>query len=179
MSPLETMNKNQKKDKARKKEDLPTGNALEPSYVYKTLLQLESETFKVIEGRQEDAEEFLTCLLNMISDEMVSLLKLLEESGAEAAVKGSEEQSGGPEWQEVTGSRGKACITRRIKDQSNIVTPVQQLALGLCRYSVKSAHNETSATLQPFFTLQLDIQSDNITRLVTKHSKQVFKIISV
>ena len=47
MSPLETMNKNQKKDKARKKEDLPTGNPLEPSYVYKTLLQLESETFKV------------------------------------------------------------------------------------------------------------------------------------
>ena len=47
MSPLETMNKNQKKDKARNKEDLPTGNPLEPSYVYKTLLQLESETFKV------------------------------------------------------------------------------------------------------------------------------------
>ena len=46
MAPLEAMNKNQKKDKARKKEDLPTGNALEPSYVYKTLLQLESETFK-------------------------------------------------------------------------------------------------------------------------------------
>ena len=40
MAPLETMNKNQKKDKARKKEDLPTGNPLEPSYVYKTLLQV-------------------------------------------------------------------------------------------------------------------------------------------
>ena len=38
---------------ARKKEDLPTGNALEPSTVYRTLLQLESETFKVVEGRQE------------------------------------------------------------------------------------------------------------------------------
>ena len=167
MSPLETMNKNQKKDKARKKEDLPTGNALEPSYVYKTLLQLESETFKVIEGRQEDAEEFLTCLLNMISDEMVSLLKLVEDVGGEAGEgdrRLSEDQLGGPEWQEVSGSRGKACVTRRIKDQSNIVTPVQQLALGLCRYSVKSANNETSATLQPFFTLQLDIQSDNITR---------------
>ena len=49
MAPLEAINKNMymKKDKARKKEDLPTGNALEPSYVYKTLLQLESETFKV------------------------------------------------------------------------------------------------------------------------------------
>merc|ERR1719312_2089956 len=78
-TPLEMMNKNQKKDKARKKEDLPTGNALEPSYVYKTLLQLESETFKVVEGRQEDAEEFLTCLLNMISDEMLALLKITLE----------------------------------------------------------------------------------------------------
>ena len=40
MTPLETMNKNQKKDKTRKNEDLPTGNALEPKYVYRTLLQV-------------------------------------------------------------------------------------------------------------------------------------------
>ena len=109
-TPLEMMNKNQKKDKARKKEDLPTGNALEPSYVYRTLLQLESETFKVVEGRQEDAEEFLTCLLNMISDEMSSLLKLTEV--AQRGQEGGEEgQEGGPEWQEVT-ARGRSCITR-------------------------------------------------------------------
>merc|ERR550519_2561388 len=110
MTPLETMNKNQKKDKARKKEDLPTGNALEPSYVYRTLLQLESETFKVIEGRQEDAEEFLTCMLNMISDEMMALLKLTEEEHEDSQSQNSSE--GGPEWQEVT-ARGRSCITRR------------------------------------------------------------------
>jgi len=166
MTPLETMNKNQKKDKARKKEDLPTGNALEPSYVYRTLLQLESETFKVIEGRQEDAEEFLTCMLNMISDEMMALLKLTEEEPEDPQSQNSsavEEVPTAPlEWQEV-GARGKSCVTRRITDHASIVTPVQQLALGLCRYSVKSANNETSATLQPFFTLQLDIQSDNVT----------------
>ena len=110
-TPLEMMNKNQKKDKARKKEDLPTGNALEPSYVYRTLLQLESETFKVVEGRQEDAEEFLTCMLNMISDEMSSLLKLTEvQQGQEG---GEESSEGGPEWQEVT-ARGRSCITRYV-----------------------------------------------------------------
>jgi len=166
MTPLETMNKNQKKDKARKKEDLPTGNPLEPSYVYRTLLQLESETFKVIEGRQEDAEEFLTCTLNMINDEMLGIIKLTEEEVKEQEPQNSsnnEEQSSNPqEWQEV-GARGKSCVTRRITDHTNIITPIQQLALGLCRYSVKSASNETSATLQPFFTLQLDIQSDNVT----------------
>ena len=31
--------------------------------------------WQVIEGRQEDAEEFLTCLLNGISDEMTASLK--------------------------------------------------------------------------------------------------------
>ena len=108
-TPLEMMNKSQKKDKARKKEDLPTGNTLEPSYVYRTLLQLESETFKVIEGRQEDAEEFLTCMLNMISDEMSSLLKLTEVQ--ERQEGGEENGEGGPEWQEVT-TRGRSCITR-------------------------------------------------------------------
>ena len=102
----------------------------------------------------------------MISDEMVSLLKVVEETKPDSSVPAARRDSEeGLEWQEV-GSRGKSCITRRIKDQSNIVTPVQQLALGLCRYSVKSANSETSATLQPFFTLQLDIQSDTITRSV-------------
>lgn len=100
----------------------------------------------------------------MISDEMVSLLKVVEETQSDSSVPAARRDSEeGLEWQEV-GSRGKSCVTRRIKDQSNIVTPVQQLALGLCRYSVKSANSETSATLQPFFTLQLDIQSDTITR---------------
>jgi len=163
MTPLETMNKNQKKDKTRKNEDLPTGNALEPKYVYRTLLQLESETFKVIEGRQEDAEEFLTCILNMVSDEMMALLKLTEEEPEDHHPHPHlEEPTAGPvDWQEV-GARGKSSVTRRINDQTSIVTPVQQMALGLCRYSVKSANNETSSTLQPFFTLQLDIQSDNV-----------------
>lgn len=106
----------------------------------------------------------------MISDEMVSLLKVVQETNPDSSVPTTRRDSEeGLEWQEV-GSRGKSCVTRRIKDQSNIVTPVQQLALGLCRYSVKSANSETSATLQPFFTLQLDIQSDNITRSLTLSS---------
>ena len=39
---------------------------------HKTNIQL---CFKVVEGRQEDAEEFLTCLLNGTSDEMQTLIK--------------------------------------------------------------------------------------------------------
>jgi len=165
-TPLETMSKTMKKDKARKKEDLPTGNPLEPSYVYRTLLQLESETFRCVEGRQEDAEEFLTCLLNMISDEMLALLKLTEGEVEIPPVRPAEE-TGGQEWLEV-GARGRSCITRRIADQNGLETPVQQLALGLCRSSVRAASKETSATLQPFFTLQLDIGHDTGATSVEK-----------
>ena len=66
-------------------------------------------------------------------------------------------------------------MTRRpgTADQAGISSPVQQLALGLCRYSVKSANTETSATLQPFFTLQLDIQSESI-HSVTEALQQNF-----
>jgi hypothetical protein len=81
-APLEAMSKSQKKDRGRKREDLPVGVPLEPGYVYRVLLQLEADTFSVEEGRQEDAEEFLTCLLNMLSDEMQSLIKLVETSSA-------------------------------------------------------------------------------------------------
>jgi len=43
-----------------------TGPAFEPSYVYKIL-----PTFE--EGRQEDAEEFMSYLLNGINDEMIEV----------------------------------------------------------------------------------------------------------
>lgn len=159
-SPLEAMNKSQKKDRGRKREDLPVGTPLEPSYVYRALLQLEADTFRVQEGRQEDAEEFLTCLLNILSDEMQSLVKLADTAPAPAASEETACQDS-DEWVEM-GSRGRSCITRRVAKPHVAVTPIQKLVSGLCRSSVRSSNAETSATLQPFFTLQLDIQSPTV-----------------
>ena len=91
----------------------------------------------MIEGRQEDAEEFLTCLLNMISDEMVGLLKLTQEthedSEEQAGAGEGEAGAGGGDWKEVSGGKGKSQVTRRVLDQNTLVTPLQKLALGLCR----------------------------------------------
>ena len=78
-SPLDNFPKLNHRSKNKKNEDLPLGKILEPTTIYNFLLGLDSDTFKVIEGRQEDAEEFLTFLLNGLNDEMISLLKLVEQ----------------------------------------------------------------------------------------------------
>ena len=158
---LETqqINKPQKKDKNRKKDDIVTGISLEPGYVYNMLLNLEDETFKVVDGRQEDAEEFLSCLLNGLSDEMSGKMKLVENDQPDEIDEAEEDDD---DWKEV-GARGRSCVTRRVADLSQVTTPIQALALGLCRSCVKSEAGDNSATLQPFFTLQLDIQDDSIT----------------
>jgi len=154
-----------KKDRNRKREDIVTGVSFGPNYVYKMLLELEG-TFKVVEGRQEDAEEFLTCLLNGLSEEMQSLIKLAtpetEENDRDDA---SEEVDDQDEWQEV-GAKGKSCVTRRITENvPNKKTPIESLALGMTRSCVKAEGGDNSATLQPFYTLQLDIQNDDIRTL--------------
>ena len=121
----------------------------------------------MVEGRQEDAEEFLTFLLNGINDEMLSILKLLnnnDNNENDSNVKQLEEEEESDEWQEV-GPKNKSCITRRGGDLGSgcgIKTPLADMFQGQIRSCVSRSAGETTATLQPFFTLQLDIQSEGI-----------------
>lgn len=58
-----------------KKEDVPdiqTDSAFEPSVILKLLNTIRSDMFPV-EGRQEDAEEFLGFILNRMNDEMIEV----------------------------------------------------------------------------------------------------------
>ena len=66
------------KDRSSKKEEPNFGTSFEPSSIYKMLSKIRSETFKV-EGRQEDAEEFLSCILNGLHDEMIDSVKSIQE----------------------------------------------------------------------------------------------------
>lgn len=52
--------------------ELVTDQAFEPTIIYKMLAGIRSEIFQV-EGRQEDAEEFLGCILNRLNDEMLEV----------------------------------------------------------------------------------------------------------
>lgn len=57
--------------------DIRMGIAFEPSYVYTMFKNSPSARGFSIDGRQEDAEEFLSCLLNSISEEMLEVIENL------------------------------------------------------------------------------------------------------
>lgn len=57
-------------------EDLPKGEPMEPRCIYDVLGSIKSECLK---GRQEDAEEFLSSVLNGLHEEMIALFKLNTE----------------------------------------------------------------------------------------------------
>jgi len=166
-SPLDHFPKINRRDRGKKNEDLPLGMTFEASSIFQFLLNLTSDTFKVEDGRQEDAEEFLTFLLNELNDEMLLLLKLLVENEEEDDAGGNggengEDDEDNDDWHEV-GAKNKSLLTRRVGNSNeSLRSPVGCIFQGQLQSCVTSSNGEPTATLQPFFTLPLDIQSKNI-----------------
>uniref|UniRef100_A0A8D0U1K7 Ubiquitin carboxyl-terminal hydrolase n=1 Tax=Sus scrofa TaxID=9823 RepID=A0A8D0U1K7_PIG len=149
--------------------DIRPGAAFEPTYIYRLLTVIKSSLSE--KGRQEDAEEYLGFILNGLHEEMLSLKKLLSPDNEKLTVSNGpqshlvdedeqEEPGEGSEdeWEQV-GPRNKTSVTR----QADFVqTPITGIFGGHIRSVVYQQSSKESATLQPFFTLQLDIQSDKI-----------------
>ncbi|XP_039619256.1 ubiquitin carboxyl-terminal hydrolase 10 [Polypterus senegalus] len=149
--------------------DIRPGSAFEPTYIYKLLTVIKSSLSE--KGRQEDAEEYLGFILNGLHEEMLALKRLVlpkEDNGfvlngPEPSQVGVEEEmleEGGSddEWEQV-GPRNKSSITRQA---DFIRTPITDIFGGHIRSVVYQQSSKESATLQPFFSLQLDIQSEKI-----------------
>ncbi|XP_069822433.1 ubiquitin carboxyl-terminal hydrolase 10 isoform X2 [Dendropsophus ebraccatus] len=151
--------------------DIRPGPAFEPTYIYQLLTLSKSSLSE--KGRQEDAEEYLGFVLNGLHEEMLSLKKLLYpqndkiSNGPETQLTndeedtnqhGDQEEGSDEEWEQV-GPRNKSSVTR----QADFVqTPITDIFGGHMRSVVYQQSSKESATLQPFFTLQLDIQSEKI-----------------
>lgn len=111
----------------KKGKDLVIGEALEIDYFYETLSSLKND--QVFKGRQEDAQEFLSFLLNRLHDEMIRCLESVDanrqsssapSSSAQAQPQATSTQVNGAgadlnddEWQEV-GKKNRAYVTRRV-----------------------------------------------------------------
>ncbi|KAM7406133.1 hypothetical protein PAMP_000532 [Pampus punctatissimus] len=150
--------------------DIRPGVPFEPTYIYRLLTLIKSSLSE--KGRQEDAEEYLGFTLNGLHEEMLALKKLISpqeekaptpngpesQPGVEEEVADNEEEGSEDEWEQV-GPRNKTSITR----QADFVrTPITDIFGGHIRSVVYQQNSKESATLQPFFTLQLDIQSEKI-----------------
>ncbi|XP_044270841.1 ubiquitin carboxyl-terminal hydrolase 10 [Tribolium madens] len=154
---------NRRNDKNQKKEqgvmidyDLP----FEPSWIYKMLNGVRSDLF-LVEGRQEDAEEFLGCLLNGLNDEMLELMKLVK---SDLTINKCESKAGDhesdKEWQ-VMGPKNKGSITRQMEF---VKTPISNIFGGFLKSRIHRAGDHSTYNIQPFFTLQLNIEKVKTVR---------------
>ncbi|XP_046397539.1 ubiquitin carboxyl-terminal hydrolase 10 isoform X2 [Ischnura elegans] len=147
--------------------EVPCGPAFEPSYIYRMMNGIRSgDAFKV-EGRQEDAEEFLGCLLNGLNDEMLEAMKLVEDTSKAQGLTNGEvvpaaplspvsepDSSDGNEWK-IMGPKNKGSVTRHADFGR---TPLSDIFRGQLRSRVQRLGDTTTDNVQPFFTLQLDIE---------------------
>ncbi|XP_075045463.1 ubiquitin carboxyl-terminal hydrolase 10 isoform X2 [Mixophyes fleayi] len=152
--------------------DIRPGAAFEPTYVYRLLTVSKSSLSE--KGRQEDAEEYLGFVLNGLHEEMLSLKKILYPENDKISVSNGPEtqpandvnmnehedhgEGSDEEWERV-GPRNKSSVTRQADFVQTLITDIFG---GHMRSVVYQQSSKESATLQPFFTLQLDIQSEKI-----------------
>ncbi|KAG8183097.1 hypothetical protein JTE90_019981 [Oedothorax gibbosus] len=141
-------------------EELKVGEAFQPDFIYSMLKELKSDCLK---GQQEDAEEFLSFILNGMHEEMVKIIKNYEKKNhIDLEVETKENggiSDGEDEWQ-VIGSKHKGMVTRKVAEHK---TPISDLLGGQIKSFLTTSGSKTSASIQPFFTLQLDVQSENVT----------------
>jgi len=146
----------------RDNEEVNYGAAFEPKGVYEVLSVMKSTLSE--KGRQEDAEEFLSFLLNGIHDELVALSKLHQPKTQPELTNGDVHESESDDdeaWEEV-GPKNKVRTTRKAVIEGSLI---KHMFGGVICSSVLQTGVKESTTFQPFFTLQLDIQSENIQTL--------------
>ncbi|XP_055984551.1 ubiquitin carboxyl-terminal hydrolase 10-like [Sorex fumeus] len=149
--------------------EIHPGIAFEPTYIYHLFTVIKANPSKM--GRQEDAEECLDFILNGLHEEMLALKKLLSPDSEKLILSNGPkglsvnqerpevpDEGSDDEWEQV-GPRNK----RSVKWLMDFVqTPITSIFGGHIRSVVYQQSFKDSATLQLFFTLQLDIQSDKI-----------------
>ncbi|CAG9761546.1 unnamed protein product [Ceutorhynchus assimilis] len=136
--------KDQKKDQGVM---INTDIPFEPAWIYKILHNLQTD---LMEGRQEDAEEFLGCLLNNLSDEMLELMKLVDTSEKTTNQTEEDEES----WQ-VMGNKNKGSVLRKTQFEK---TPITDIFGGSLKSKINRIGGLSTENTQPFLTLPLNIE---------------------
>ncbi|KAL8156556.1 hypothetical protein AgCh_001596 [Apium graveolens] len=111
-----------------------------------------------VRPRQEDAQEFLSFVMDQMHDE---LLKLEGKSSAYGGKLSLVSSADDDDW-ETVGPKNKSAVTRT---QNFVPSHLSEIFGGQLRSVVKTRGNKDSATVQPFMLLHLDI-SHNAVRTI-------------
>uniref|UniRef100_A0A6N2K1Y8 ubiquitinyl hydrolase 1 n=1 Tax=Salix viminalis TaxID=40686 RepID=A0A6N2K1Y8_SALVM len=130
-----------------------TGRPFRPAMFESVLKNFTPDVPNSISGRprQEDAQEFLSFIMDQMHDE---LLKLEGQSSGTNGFKTSTVSSTEEDEWETVGPKNKSAVTRT---QSIIPSELSDIFGGQLRSVVKARGNKASATVQPFLLLHLDI----------------------
>ncbi|XP_002120858.2 ubiquitin carboxyl-terminal hydrolase 10-like [Ciona intestinalis] len=147
------------------------GPPFEPRYIYDMLTLIKSSLSE--KGRQEDAEEFQSCVLNGLHEEMTQLFAYLNDSANSQSPESRSEQDDSSstseelmngdaekeEWEEVMATKkNKSAVTRRADDTR---TPISDMFRGELCTSVFRPGQKVSVSYEPFFSLPLSVPADH------------------
>ncbi|XP_053953660.1 PDZ and LIM domain protein Zasp [Anastrepha ludens] len=133
--------------------ELQCDSAFEPIEIYRLWANSREE---YVEGRQEDAEEFLSYVLNKLNDEMLEVIKLVAKPNAIQNGRNEvSESEDGDEWQMICNNRNKGSVTRQTDFGR---TPLSDIFRGELRSRLQREGEHSTDDIQPFFTLQLNIE---------------------
>ncbi|KAK4285429.1 hypothetical protein QN277_002127 [Acacia crassicarpa] len=108
--------------------------------------------------RQEDAQEFLSFVMDQMHDELVKLKGQSSVNGGNSSLVSSVEDD---EW-ETVGPKNKSAVTRT---QSFPASELSEIFGGELKSLVKATGNRPSATIQPYLLLHLDIYPDAVNTI--------------
>ncbi|KAG0191196.1 hypothetical protein DFQ28_000743 [Apophysomyces sp. BC1034] len=147
---IEFINEFRSQNTANVPVDEEYGEPFVPEYVYDALRG--QKRFDSLKGRQEDAEEFLCFLLDGLHEEMVAVLK--EQTEKRAAMMNGHQEG----WLEV-GPKNKTSSLRMANfDES----PISKIFGGKLRSVLRCPGAKDSVNLEPYQSLPLDIQAENV-----------------
>ncbi|KAJ0976138.1 hypothetical protein J5N97_018103 [Dioscorea zingiberensis] len=151
-------------DLSSKSNDTPaieTGKPFSPNMFDHVLKKFTPDLQPSILGRprQEDAQEFLSFVMDQMHDELLKLENpLFSQNEKGSSFVSSVDDDG---W-ETVGPKNKSAVTRTQK-----FMPSQLSAIfgGQLRSVVKARGNKASATVQPYLLLHLDIHSESVNTI--------------
>ncbi|KAF6839441.1 ubiquitin thiolesterase [Colletotrichum plurivorum] len=144
------------------------GEPFKPQFVYDAIKPL-PEFANIKQGAQQDAQEFLSLILNAIDEECKLVLypkgSTNGSSGTQSTSSPStiESNDDAGNWLEV-GQNQRAIESR--SSGARLPTPITRLFFGEYRSEVRRSGKQQSSNTEPFQSLQLDIDSKHINNVV-------------